>query len=240
MINNLKLQFAFFWVGNDISIPLALVDSIRFTYGDEAYIYQLSDKKTEPIKGVNEIIRDELPNEIMLARLKAYSLIKTQNTTLFLDADSLIIQKLKLPDFNKYRACLVKRDDQTSILNHNYPEYYPEFFNQKIIDIMPILFGLIVTPDGGKLFDELFKNALKLPDRFHRWYGDQMAMAQEWIKNKENYLLLKQEEYLFVTRTSLNKAQLEDLIKNGVKIITFKGPHSKQFIPETLKELINE
>ena len=240
MINNLKLQFAFFWVGNDISIPLALVDLIRFTYGDEAYIYQLSDKKTEPIKGVNEIIRDELPNEIMLARLKAYSLIKTQNTTLFLDADSLIIQKLKLPDFNKYRACLVKRDDQTSILNHNYPEYYPEFFNQKIIDIMPILFGLIVTPDGGKLFDELFKNALKLPDRFHRWYGDQMAMAQEWIKNKENYLLLKQEEYLFVTRTSLNKAQLEDLIKNGVKIITFKGPHSKQFIPETLKELINE
>ena len=240
MINNLKLQFAFFWVGNDISIPLALVDSIRFTYGDEAYIYQLSDKKTEPIKGVNEIIRDELPNEIMLARLKAYSLIKTQNTTLFLDADSLVIQKLKLPDFNKYRACLVKRDDQTSILNHNYPEYYPEFFNQKIIDIMPILFGLIVTPDGGKLFDELFKNALKLPDRFHRWYGDQMAMAQEWIKNKENYLLLKQEEYLFVTRTSLNKAQLEDLIKNGVKIITFKGPHSKQFIPETLKELINE
>ena len=240
MIDNLKLQFAFFWVGNDISIPSALVDSIRFTYGDEAYIYQLSDKKTEPIKGVNEIIRDELPNEIMLARLKAYSFIKTQNTTLFLDADSLVIQKLKLPDFNKYRACLVKRDDQTSILNHNYPEYYPEFFNQKMVDIMPILFGLIITPDGGKLFDGLFKSALKLPDRFHRWYGDQMAMAQEWIKNKENYLLLKQEEYLFVTRTSLKKAQLEDLMKNGVKIITFKGPHSKQFIPQTLKELINE
>ena len=240
MINNLKLQFAFFWVGQDITIPLALVDSIRFTYGEEAYIYQLSDKKTEPIKGVDEIIRDELPNEIMLARLKAYSLIKTQNTTLFLDADSLVIQKLKLPDFNKYRACLVKRDDQTSILNHNYPEYYPEFFNQKMVNIMPILFGLIITPDGGKLFDGLFKIALKLPDRFHRWYGDQMAMAQEWIKNKENYLLLKQEEYLFVTRTSLKKAQLEDLMKNGVKIITFKGPHSKQFIPETLKELINE
>lgn len=157
MINTLKLQFAFFWVGQDITIPLALVDSIRFTYGEEAYIYQLSDKKTESIKGVDEIIRDELPNEIMLARLKAYSLIKTQNTTLFLDADSLVIKKLKLPDFNKFRACLVRRDDQTSILNHNYPEYYPEFLNQKVIDIMPILFGLIITPDGGKLFDELLK-----------------------------------------------------------------------------------
>lgn len=240
MVNNLKLQFAFFWVGQDILIPQALVDSIRYVYGNEAYIYQLSDNKTASINDVNEVLRDELPNEIMLARLRAYSLVVTQNTTLFLDADSLVIQKLKLPDFNKYRACLVKRDDQTSILNHNYPEYYPEFFNQKMVDIMPILFGLIITPDGGKLFDGLFKIALKLPDRFHRWYGDQMAMAQEWIKNKENYLLLKQEEYLFVTRTSLKKAQLEDLMKNGVKIITFKGPHSKQFIPETLKELINE
>lgn len=109
-----------------------------------------------------------------------------------------------------------------------------------MIDIMPILFGLIITPDGGKLFDELFNNAFKLPDRFHRWYGDQMAIAEEWIKNKENYLLLKQEEYLFVTRTPLKKVQLKNLIKMGVKIITFKGPHSKQFIPETLKELINE
>ena len=240
MVNNLKLQFAFFWVGQDILIPQALVDSIRYVYGNEAYIYQLSDNKTASINDVNEVLRDELPNEIMLARLRAYSLVVTQNTTLFLDADSLVIQKLKLPDFNKFIACLVKRSDQTGILNHNYPEYYPEFLNQKMIDIMPILFGLIITPDGGKLFDGLFKNALKLPDRFHRWYGDQMAIAQEWVKNKENYLLLKQEEYLFVTRTSLKKIQLKNLIKNGVKIITFKGPHSKQFIPETLKELINE
>jgi hypothetical protein len=240
MINNLKLQFAFFWVGQDISIPSALVDSIRFIYGEEAYIYQLTDKKTDFIKGVDQIIRDELPNDIMLARLKAYSLIKTQNITLFLDADTLVIQKIKLPDFNKFVACLVKRDDENFILNYNWPEYYPEFINQKAIDIMPILFACIITPDGGKLFDGLFKDALKLPGRFHRWYGDQMAIAEEWMKNKENYLLLKEEEYSFATKTSLKKAQLKNLIKNDVRIIHFKNPNSKQFISETLKELINE
>jgi hypothetical protein len=240
MVNNLKLQFAFFWVGQNISIPSALVDSIRFIYGEEAYIYQLTDKKTDFIKGVDKTIRDELPNDIMLARLKAYSLIKTQNTTLFLDADALVIQKIKLPDFSKFIACLVKRGDQTGILNHNHREYYPEFLNQKAIDIMPILFGCIITPDGGKLFDGLFKDALKLPDRFHRWYGDQIAIAQEWMKNKKNYLLLKEEEYCFVTKTSLKKTQLKNLIKNGVRIVQFKGSNSKQFISETLKELINE
>jgi hypothetical protein len=240
MVNNLKLQFAFFWVGQDILIPQALVDSIRYVYGNEAYIYQLSDNKTASINDVNEVLRDELPNEIMLARLRAYSLVVTQNTTLFLDADSLVIQKLKLPDFNKFIACLVKRDDQTSIINHNYPEYYPEFVNQKFIDIMPIFFGLIVTPDGGKLFKSLFEIALKLPERFHRWYGDQMVIAEEYKKNKEKYLLLPQKEYLFITRNSFNRDELANLIRIGVKIITFKGPYSKEFIPQTLKELLGE
>lgn len=240
MVNNLKLQFAFFWVGQDILIPQALVDSIRYVYGNEAYIYQLSDNKTAPMNNVDEVLRDELPNDIMLARLRAYSLVVTQNTTLFLDADSLVIQKLKLPDFNKFIACLVKRDDQTSIINHNYPEYYPEFVNQKFIDIMPIFFGLIVTPDGGKLFNSLFEIALKLPERFHRWYGDQMVIAEEYKKNKEKYLLLPQKEYLFITRNSFNRDELANLIRIGVKIITFKGPYSKEFIPQTLKELLGE
>lgn len=240
MIKNFKLQFAFFWVGQDILIPQSLVDSIRYVYGDEAYIYQLSDNKTAPMNNVDEVLRDELPNDIMLARLRAYSLIDTQNTTIFLDADSLVINKLKLTEFDIYRAFLVQRDDQTSIINHNYPEYYPEFVNQKFIDIMPILFGLIITPDGGKFFNGLFKIALKLPERFHRWYGDQMAIAEEYKKNKEKYLLLPQKEYLFITRNSFNRAELADLIRSGVKIITFKGPYSKEFIPQTLKELLGE
>ncbi len=239
MNNNSKLQFAFFWVGEDISIPSALVASIRYIYDKEAHIYQLTDKRTESIMGVDEILRDELPNEIMLARLKAYSLLNTRNTTLFLDADSILINKLELPNFNKFKAFLVRRDDHISILNHNFPEYYPEFFNQKIIDIMPILFGLIITPNGGKIFNELYEIALKLPNRFHRWYGDQMAIAYEWKKNKDDYFLIKQEEYLFVTRVALKKHELNHLIQNKVKILTFKGPQSKQFIPETLKELMN-
>ena len=107
--------------------------------------------------GVDEILRDELPNEIMLARLKAYSLINNQNTTLFLDADSLIINKLKLPDFNKFKAFLVRRDDQTSILNHNYPEYYPEFFNQKMIFfiyefVIPINYFIMINNINDHIF----------------------------------------------------------------------------------------
>ena len=55
---------------------------------------------------------------------------------------------------------------------------YPNAF-QKFIDIMPILFGLIVTPDGGKLFNNLFEIASKLPDRF----TDGMEIKWPWLMN---------------------------------------------------------
>jgi hypothetical protein len=45
MIKNTKLQFAFFWVGQNISIPSLLVKSIRISFKNEAFIYQLKDQK---------------------------------------------------------------------------------------------------------------------------------------------------------------------------------------------------
>jgi hypothetical protein len=66
------------------------------------------------------------------------------------------------------------------------------------------------------------------------------VIAEEYKKNKEKYLLLPQKEYLFITRNSFNRDELANLIRIGVKIITFKGPYSKEFIPQTLKELLVE
>ena len=52
-------------------------------------IIQVSDLKTEKIKG-RFVITDNFPEDLM-ARLKAYSKIKTKDTnTIFCDADSLL------------------------------------------------------------------------------------------------------------------------------------------------------
>jgi hypothetical protein len=234
-----KKQFAFFWIGDDISIPKCLVQSIRHIYHEDAFIYQLSDMRTPHIEGVNKIIRKMLPKEIMLARLKAYCEIKNTEPVCFLDADSLIINKFDLPSIDSFKGGLVKRKDETSIINHNYPEYYPEFIGKTLHDVMPIYFGLIVTQDKGALFQQLLKNAKNLPERFHRWYGDQFSLAREWRESSDKYLLLDQDKYLHIVINSLSQEDLLKAKSNDVKIITFKGRDTKKFIFPTLKNLLS-
>ncbi|QDC46565.1 hypothetical protein FIT71_06100 [Candidatus Methylopumilus universalis] len=234
MIKNTKLQFAFFWVGQNISIPSLLVKSIRISFKNEAFIYQLTDNQTPYIEGVDKTIRGALPKDIMLARLKAYSNLKTDKPTCFLDADSLVLQKFSLPDFNQYRAFIIKRLDQTSLINHNFPEFYPEFINQKFFDLMPIFFGFIATSNGGVFFKKLLANAKKMPARFHRWYGDQMSLAEEWRKKESDFLVLSQNEYLFIVKENID---LSLLINQNTKIITFKGSEAKSHILESYLQL---
>jgi hypothetical protein len=176
----------------------------------------------------------------MLARLKAYTILKSNNPTIFLDADSLIIGKINLPKFEAFKAFVIKRKEEKFIVNHSWPEYYPEFLNKKITAVMPIYFGFISTPNGGLFFEELLDYAKSLPHRFNRWYGDQISLAHIWQQNESDYLLLNQNEYLYIAKNALNRDQLIELMNNDTKIITFKGPESKIYIHETLKELVNE
>jgi len=111
-INN----FAFFWVGEDITIPSYLVKSINKTYKNNASIFMLTNKKTPYIDGVTKTIRSALPKQIMLARLKAYSQIKLDDQILFLDADSLVLNKFKklLTDEDQV---FFRRDPEKIIIN---------------------------------------------------------------------------------------------------------------------------
>jgi hypothetical protein len=238
-MNEIKTQFAFFWVGEDTSIPTYLVKSIRHIYKDDAFIYQVTDLSTPHIDGVNKTLRKTLPKQMMLARLKAYSLINSNNPICFLDADSLIIDKIKLPEFNKFKAFLIERDDKLSVMNSQLSVTFPEFYKKKVYELMPIFFGFIVTPNGGKFFVQLQNFLLSLPKRYHEWFGDQFAIANFWRENKEDYYLLNQNEFLYIVSEKLSHENLKDLKANGTKIITFKGSNSKGLIGETFKELMN-
>lgn len=49
----LQTHFAFFWIGDDLTIPECLVKSIRHVYKNEAFIYHLTDLKTPHIINVD-------------------------------------------------------------------------------------------------------------------------------------------------------------------------------------------
>lgn len=234
MLNNISIIF--FWIGENIDIPNCLVQSIKISMGDNVRIVQLTDRTSPEVMGVNSVKRFDLSNEIMLARLEAYSQYDPETEiTLFCDADSLFIREIELPSSHK-KIFLISRTDDFKI-SHKYPEFYPEFINKNASDIMPYLFGMIVTRFNQKnFFKSILNICLKLPNRFHRWYGDQYSLKLFIDQGFDDYELLNK-NYIKVIKERLTLNYLQNEFKNNSYFITFKGPKSKVFLKDALAML---
>ena len=103
---------------------------------------------------------------------------------------------------------------------------------------MPFLFGAIATRgDQGDFFGSLLDTCLELPQRFHRWYGDQYALALAVANARFNYGLLDLEKHLVIVKSEILLGGLSSLRDLDVQMITFKGPASKAYIEVTLENL---
>ncbi len=231
-------QIAFFWIGNDNIIPTYLVKSINLVYKRKVKIFHLTNFITKKIPGTTKTIRLDLSKDMMIARIQAYkNFTYNKNLTFFCDADSLFIQKLNLFDL-KHDIYFVKRSDNF-IMNHMWPEYYPEFVNRNSMDLMPYLFGAMAFRNGKTFFSELLSTCLNLPERFHRWYGDQYSLMINLKKHRDRLNFLPIEQYLKIVRKPVSSKDLKILHFANVKLITFKGPNSKKYIHESYINLLN-
>jgi hypothetical protein len=227
-----SFDLAVFWRGEDISIPECLVRSARRVFGPELDIYQLTDDTTPAIPMVTRCDRSHLDRHIMVARLEACARLKLKRPTLFLDADMLILEKFELPAVPADEVLVTKRQQDFPI-NADYPEYYPEFAGKMISEVMPFVFSFVAT-GNDEFFQSLLSNLRSLPERFHRWYGDQVSLKQEYEKQKFKFGILPEEKFNFPVRRGLRAGEVIELIeKIGVKILHFKGPDSKHGQSET-------
>ena len=154
----------------------------------------------------------------------------------FCDADSLFIQPLDL----KFLTGDILLAERTAdhLINDRYPEFYPEFSGKMIKEVMPIMFGAIAVKGVQKVFFEsLLEVCLDLPERFHRWYGDQYSLASVITSAKFDFGFLDPQRHLFIVRSEVSLLELDLLKKSGVQMITFKGPESKRHMSGTLKSL---
>ena len=231
----MKSSIAFFWIGEKVEIPQALVNSIRLVMGNEINVIQLTNKSTNEVERVNEVRRFDLSNQIMVARLEAYSqyVPQTENT-FFCDADSIFINKLKLPESNTNKIFLSPRQKDFNI-NYTYPEFYEEFVDKTFNEVMPFSFCVIAAQGNHQVFFEtLLETCKKLPERFHRWYGDQYALFLATKDKLDNYKLLEPNIYQHEINESILLSHLEKIYNEGVQILHFKGPHSKVFQKQAL------
>ena len=231
-------QIVFFWKGKDIAIPKLLVQSIKLIANNKINIIQISDNHTPKIENVDKVIKLKLPNDIMLARLKAYSFIETlKNRTFFCDADSILLNSLQLNKFLK-GIYLAKRK-KNFFLNYKYPEIYPEFIKKGALDIMPFFFGSIIVIEEKNIFSDLLKICKRLPSRFHRWYGDQVSLHKYYLKFPNTFNFFNQDEYLHLIGSEKKYPiiNITNLLNNKVKFITFKGPQSINRIKDSYLQL---
>tara|TARA_E500000178_G_scaffold338441_1_gene378800 strand:- start:19 stop:759 length:741 start_codon:yes stop_codon:yes gene_type:complete len=230
-----KNSIVFFWIGEKVEIPQVLVNSIRLVMGDEINVVQLTNNSTNSVEGVNEVKRFDLSNQIMIARLEAYSLYMPQTeNTFFCDADSIFINKLKLPEINTKKIFLSPRKKDFN-MNHSFPEYYEEFVGKKANQVMPFLFGAIAVKNNQQdFFKEILNICLSLPERFHRWYGDQYALKKYIDKGFDEFDRLDIDIYLNILKEPLVPSYLKDAYKKKVQLITFKGPQSKIYLEQSL------
>ena len=231
------MRIAFFWVGSELTIPQSYVTSIRLIHGRDIEVLQLTDKNTQPIEGVDSVIRADLPGPIMLARLHAYSKVTVDSRyTFFTDADSLLINPLNIKGIEDI---LLTPRVQDFPINANYPEHYLEFEGKMINEVMPFLFGAIALKNNNNFFSQLLEICEKLPPRFHRWYGDQFALQKAVKENIFCNGLLNPNVHLRITKYAPSSDELSQLRNDGVQILTFKGPDSNKLIniPLTLHNL---
>jgi hypothetical protein len=231
-------HIAFFWVGNDTRIPQCLVDSARLVYGQDVCIHQLSEETTPAIAGVDQVVRTVLSPFIMVARLQAYAALPPQDGMVFYcDADSLIINRLQLHTLDPQHIHIVPRDNGSALVNPHYPEHYQEFEGKTLNEVMPFLFGAMAVQEGDTFFTHLLALCLALPERFQRWYGDQVALFAYYQRHALQFTGLDALVFLHIERDVISAERFHALVLAGTRMVTFKGPSTKTYIHPSLENL---
>ena len=228
---------AFFWIGQDLTIPALLVRSIRRAFGADFKVHQLSDRETPQVEGVSTHKPIKLSPHIMVARLEAYAASGIKEPTLFVDADMLVTRRFELPPLAENEVGVTIRGERDTIrfVEREWAEF-PEFTHKDSAQMMPYIFSFVYVSSPVLFLRQL--NALKkMPKRFHRWYGDQMTLKSELDAPKR--FTIKPFDVERYNRTVRSRWEFAEVMSSPapVCLVHFKGPESKVAMTESLAML---
>jgi hypothetical protein len=230
-------RIVFFWVGPDVTVPSYLVKSLALFPDSDREIVQLTDQETPAIEGVTRVVRNRLSKNIMVARLESYAAVSIdERFSFFCDADLLFLDRLQLTAAPA-RDILIMRRPNNMLVKSHFPEHYPEFDGRTFLEVMPFLFGGIAVRNAAGFFPELLQICMRLPERFHRWYGDQVSLFEAYKLNPTAFGFLDSRVYQFPMKGVASPAELLSLRGSGVQVIHFKGSQYKTLMEPTYRNL---
>jgi hypothetical protein len=211
----MTVDFAFFHIGEDLSLPTMLVNSIKKT-NPKSKVIQLSDSMTDQVSQTDEIQKfSGNKDKIMYFRAEAYLQSNFKNPTLFIDTDMLVIREINVDDIFKNKDFVFCERYFDSRINPNYLIHHKleENIGKTWKQFCPYL-GCLIGAKNKKIFQEIYKNYNKLDQKYHQWNGDQMALHETYKKFK-NIGLVSEKNYAYPISVGENF--------NEVFIIHFKG-----------------
>ena len=238
MLNNKKINFVFFYIKKnekgttsenilhiqseeDVSY---FISSIKKNHPD-ANIVQCTDLKTPKIDGTNMILRENIDqNKIMEARIFLYSKLNFNTTSVFLDTDMLLVQKIPFKLFiDKADVFFLKRSFN---LESKPPEmfrgqYYDGHVNGTLGKLYPYI-GCLVIVNKNNFWKDCYNIYKKYNDNYKFWFGDQKALRE--IVSSENY------KFAFLNESDFACPPAYIIKKRTPYIIHFKGKNYKTFI----------
>lgn len=225
-------HIAFFWVGQDVTIPTLLCRSIRSAFGPDFNIHQLSDLMTPKVEGVTHHRKMKLSPHIMVARLESYAALDIKEPTLFLDADMLVLRPFDLPPLADNEVGVTPRSARdTLVISNRIVAMYPEFADKTTAQVMPYIYSFVYVR-SQILFLRQLVALRKLPKRYHRWYGDQITLKNEM--DASSRFAARNFDVNTYNRTVRSIGEFTDVLASPQPVVLahFKGPESKSAMIE--------
>lgn len=225
------LRVAFLHVGPDTVMPRIMVRSIR-QFNLEAHVTQCTDRATPEVSGVDEVVRfDGDTGRLMTFRLRSFAGLPIREPTLFLDTDMVCTDRIDaVGELGEHDVCVCVREFNKDMLldpramNLDLREYE----GRTLDDVYPYLACAVIARNPA-FWSSCLDNLMGLPDKFHRWFGDQEAMRNVIAAGGLSVGQLRESLY----------ACLPDAVDDPAhrpKLFHFKGPMRKQWMIDNARE----
>jgi lipopolysaccharide biosynthesis glycosyltransferase len=165
---------AFLHVGDDPSLPAILVASLRNVM-PSTRVVQLSDKVTAAVPGVDEVVRRDWDGvRLMTFRLEHYAALP-EDQWLLLDTDMVVQADVSVVFELDRQFDVAMHRRESTIVRPPAWEAFPELIGQDLASFMPYNTGVIFSRTAH--FWSVARDRLAaLEERYHRWFGDQVAV----------------------------------------------------------------
>ena len=234
------INFYFFHVGGDVSLPKMLVGSIKIS-NPKSKIYQITDNDSPELEQLDGCFRfNGIKENIMKFRMETYASIniKKSENAIFLDTDMLVVKELNEKIlFKENDIVFCQRQFNFNVpVNINYNNLdMVEFKNMKMGEAWPYLgcFLAIKNKNPIHIMNEMYDI---LDEKYKFWYGDQIILKKFASKFSEKITFVLENEYACVPDALFGNKN-KSILKN-VYILHFKGKQYKNIMVKSFNHLL--